>query len=137
MWLRIGNKIYNGERIYCGKKEDIEIDVYCINPVHEKFLVIQKTNKESKDFVVTGMHRVHELMGIVDNGKKKASLELEIAKGLQKIMQQSTVKSLRKTDLFRLKELAASFYENNSVIFTILGINSSDFLKRAEKEAAS
>jgi hypothetical protein len=99
----IGDKEYNGEFVLCQRKENIEITIYELNMVKEKYLILNKdlNNIEHpvQDFFITGFFKFYEIKEILDEENLNIkAIKNQITKALQQIKSNCHIKNLKKMD---------------------------------------
>jgi hypothetical protein len=134
--IEVCSKTYYGQPIFRKKKNDIEITIYLLNLAYDKFLVLQKQGSTTKDFVVTGIDKVYDIMDLLENTDELNDLKQGIAASLDKLEQQCYLKSLKKVDSQKLRSMICNFYDNNYPMFTVLGIRLPELLDTINGKAA-
>lgn len=134
--IDVCGKTYHGQPIFRKKKNDIEITIYLLNLAYDKFLVLQKQGSTTKDFVVTGIDKVYDIMDLLENTDELNDLKQGIAASLDKLEQQCYLKSLKKVDSQKLRSMICNFYDNNYPMFTVLGIRLPELLDTINGKAA-
>lgn len=133
--IEIGGKVYYGKPIYRKIKNDIEISIYILSLASDKFLVLQKQNSITKDFVVTGIDKVYDIIDLLDKEEIK-ELKKEITTCLEKLEKQCYIKSLKKVDMQKYRGMIVGFYDKNYPMFTILGVKLPELIQEVNKKVA-
>lgn len=126
----VNDKVYYGSLIHEGKVNDINISIYVLNFISEKYLVLRKC-KEVKSFIVMGIDKINALIELLN----KKSLEInvidkEVNRRLKELKSQAYIKNLKKTDEGLLNKLISDYYSNNYHLFAvILGLRKKDLIK--------
>lgn len=132
--ITIGNKTYSGDLIFNGKKDDIEVSIYILNPALDKYLILNNNGSIIKDFVITGIHKVYEIMEVVKDEIRAKTLEDQVVKALQQMKSQCYVKNLKRTNLQKLRDLVVGYYDNNYPTFIVLGVKFPELIRNVERE---
>lgn len=133
--IEIDGKVYYGKPIYRKIKNDIEISIYILSLASDKFLVLQKQNSITKDFVVTGIDKVYDIIDLLDKEEIK-ELKKEITTCLEKLKKQCYIKSLKKVDMQKYRGMIVGFYDKNYPMFTILGVKLPELIQEVNKKVA-
>lgn len=134
--ILINDKVYSGDLIFEGRKENIEVSIYVLNPAIDKYLVLNKKNNSVQDFVVTGLHKIYEIIETVKGSYTTSELEGQVTKALQQMKSQCSIKNLKRINLPKLRDLIVSYYDANYHVFVLLGIKFPELMSKVEKEMA-
>lgn len=127
----VNNETYYGNLIHKGSICDIEVSIYVLNFISEKYLVLQKEqhNGEVKSFIATGIEKVYSMMELLNNGVEIEEIKRDVDQKLKEFKDQCYIRNLRRVNESKLRDLIYNYYRNNYHIFTILGLRVNDLMR--------